>query len=113
MGELDEYLKFTDTTAVYPKPTPLGEILYLALGLAGEGGEAANVCKKLLRDGMSDKLIEAMKDELGDVLWYWVRMCQALGYSPAEIIEGNMAKLNRRKETGEIQGHNRSEHGQK
>ena len=41
-----------------------------------------------------------MKRELGDVLWYWVQGCIALGYSPEEVMEENIKKLELRYPNG-------------
>jgi hypothetical protein len=53
--------------------------IYLALGMVGESGEVIDVLKKIVRDAnngknLADSLAERkpkLKDELGDVLWYW------------------------------------------
>jgi NTP pyrophosphatase (non-canonical NTP hydrolase) len=34
-----------------------------------------------------------MKRELGDVIWYWINACNALGMDPNEVIEENVNKL--------------------
>ena len=38
--------------------------------------------------------------ELGDVLWYWVQGCTALGYTPQEVMEENINKLESRYPNG-------------
>jgi NTP pyrophosphatase (non-canonical NTP hydrolase) len=81
---LEEYTAWTFTTAAYPgKGTGNAEeINYLSLGLIGETGEVADKVKKALRVGIAPNPDEVAK-ELGDVAWYWVRMCQALGTEPS------------------------------
>jgi NTP pyrophosphatase (non-canonical NTP hydrolase) len=37
-----------------------------------------------------------MKRELGDVLWYWVQGCLALGFTPEEVMDENINKLEQR-----------------
>ena len=67
---LDEYQEIARQTALYPDDQ---RITYPALGLASEAGEVAGKVKKVLRDqgGHFDEgQREAIKDELGDVLWY-------------------------------------------
>ncbi len=50
----------------------------LALGIAGESGEVADLVKKHV--GHSHELDrEKLKEELGDVLWYVATMARALG----------------------------------
>jgi len=66
-------------------------LAYLALGLAGEAGEAVETVKRRLRDGVWRP--EHLAEELGDVAWYWVRLCAAAGRSPGEILEASMRKI--------------------
>lgn len=69
-------------------------LAYLALGLAGEAGEAVETVKRLLRDGAWNP--DHLAEELGDVAWYWVRLCAAAGRSPAEILEASRRKIDAR-----------------
>lgn len=103
---LEEYQKFATTTAVYPgaNTSSLSELKYLALGLAGESGEVANQVKKLYRDGYSPVKREKIFFELGDVLWYWIRLCDAFKIDPMAVIQANVDKLSARKERGTIGG---------
>ena len=41
-----------------------------------------------------------MKRELGDVLWYWIQGCIALGYTPEEVMQENIKKLEKRYPNG-------------
>ena len=41
-----------------------------------------------------------MKRELGDVLWYWVQGCIALGFTPDEVMDENIRKLESRYPNG-------------
>ena len=82
-------------------------ITYPALGLASEAGEVAGKVKKVLRDrgGKFEKdQIAAIKDELGDVLWYVASLAADLGIAMDEIAAGNIEKLHSRLERGAIQG---------
>lgn len=87
----DEYQKFTQTTAFYPKGAAVG---YCALGLAGEAGEVANNVKKIIRDNQNKTA--AIVDELGDVLWYIARLADELGVDLSEVVDFNVEKLERR-----------------
>lgn len=82
-------------------------IVYPTLGLANEAGEVAGKVKKLFRDkggqiGEVDR--EALKQELGDVLWYLAQIATELGLSLQEIAEANLDKLFSRLERGQIKG---------
>ena len=37
-----------------------------------------------------------MKRELGDVIWYWINACRALGLDPNDVIAENVRKLEAR-----------------
>jgi len=101
---IDEYQQWTINTAIYPGAGKggLDELLYLALGLNGEAGEVAEKVKKLFRDGTFDT--ELFIKELGDVIYYWARLCEAVNVDASEVILENQWKLNSRLERGKIQG---------
>ena len=103
---LDSYKEFTREIAVYPeaRQRTLPAITYTALGLAGEAGEVANKVKKLLRDGDTPEKRAAIGKEMGDILWYWVRLCDELSLDPVKVLEENQLKLTSRKERGTLQG---------
>lgn len=74
-------------------------ILNGVLGIAGEGGEVADIVKKNLFQGHEldkDKLV----DELGDVMWYIAIMAEGLGVSLEEIARHNILKLLKRYPNG-------------
>ena len=99
MSSLSEYQEFTKTTAIYPKQQA---ITYLGLGIASEAGEVAGKIKKMIRDGGYDAM--AVLDEVGDVFWYAVRLCDEMGFSAEECINRNWAKLKDRQERGKLSG---------
>lgn len=101
---VDMYLKATNETAIYPEAGTGAslELYYLALGLTSEAGEVAGKVKKLIRDGTYDP--GAIAYELGDVFWYLVRLCDAVGYKPSEVMEININKLRKRLDTNTIKG---------
>ncbi|NBB69395.1 MAG: pyrophosphatase [Alphaproteobacteria bacterium] len=71
-------------------------VLYLALALTGEAGEVCEVLKKSLRPGRSLDT-ERVADELGDVLWSWVRLCRALDIDPADVLAQSRAKIDEKR----------------
>ena len=104
--ELNEYQKKALITALYPDKA---KIIYPTLGLASEAGEIAGKVKKWVRgddgDGpMSKERLTALKDELGDVLWYIAVLAKDLGFELDEIAKLNVEKLSSRKERGVLQG---------
>lgn len=103
---LNDYCTFTRTTAIYPEAGQgtVPELMYLALGLSGEAGEVANNVKKLYRDGDNPARREKLAAELGDVFWYLVRLIDALGLDPSQVVADNAAKLASRKARGVLGG---------
>lgn len=101
---LDDYQKAARQTALYPDEH---RVTYPALGLASEAGEVAGKVKKVLRDrggDFGDAQIEAIRDELGDVLWYVAVLAADLGLSLDDIAANNVEKLRSRMARGRIQG---------
>ncbi|MDX2007437.1 MAG: nucleoside triphosphate pyrophosphohydrolase family protein [Meiothermus sp.] len=112
---LNEYQEQALKTAIYPKVGGLG-LLYTVLKLAGEAGEVSEKVGKVIRDDMKDasslitglplrqEVREALRKELGDVLWYVAATAYELGYSLEEVALVNQAKLRDRAERGVLQG---------
>lgn len=96
---LDEYQRAARETAIYPEQH---RITYPALGLAGETGETVERVKKWLRDGNLDR--DALRKEIGDVLWYVANLAADLDLSLDEIAEANLVKLRSRRERGVLSG---------
>lgn len=104
--DFNEYQEKTGTTAVYPGIGTVTGIMYCALGL-GEAGEVQGKVKKVLRDDgsvVTDEKRDAIKAELGDLLWYAAQISTELGFSLNDVAEGNIAKLADRAERGVLQG---------
>lgn len=100
-----EYQTKSRKTAKYPA---IGHpVIYPTLGLANEAGEVAGKIKKIFRDKsgvISEQDREALKGELGDVLWYLSQVCTELGLSLDQVAEHNIEKLYSRLERGKIGG---------
>ena len=92
-------------TAQYPA---IGHpVIYPVLGLANEAGEVAGKVKKIFRDrggqiGPAER--EALKHELGDVLWYLAQGCTELDLPLEEVAQANLEKLASRQARGVIGG---------
>lgn len=99
---LNEYQEAAYATAVYPDAF---NILYPAVKLASEAGEAVGVVGKFLRgDYGFEEMKRQLRKELGDVLWYVAAVAEDLGVSLQIIAEENLEKLQDRKERGVLKG---------
>ncbi len=103
--DFSDYQTKSRRTAKYPA---IGHaVIYPTLGLASEAGEVSGKIKKIFRDkggviNEADK--EALKSELGDVLWYISQICTELELSLDAVAEYNIDKLYSRLERGKIGG---------
>ena len=118
----NEYQKKALETAIYPTPYVEGRdpdkyvfldekvnvgYVYPALGLVGEAGEVAEKVKKLIRDKQgcfNQEDVEAIKKELGDVLWYVAVLAEEFFIPLEEVAADNIKKLTSRKERDKIHG---------
>ena len=103
--DFNDYQSKSRRTAKYPA---IGHpVIYPALGLVNEAGEVAGKIKKVFRDKdgqINEETRQALKAELGDVLWYIAQVATELNLSMDEIAEYNIAKLYDRLERGMIRG---------
>jgi len=82
-------------------------IVYPTLGLVNEAGEVAGKIKKIFRDkngAISAADRDALKYELGAVLWYLTQICTELDLTLEEVAEANLEKLFSRLARNQIQG---------
>lgn len=99
-----EYSEQARTFESFPKDVT---VAYLLLGLGGEAGELQNKYKKILRDEsgeLTEEAVLAMRQEIGDVLWYLDRLAEALGSTLEQEAKYNIAKLADRHRRGVIGG---------
>jgi len=103
--DLNQYQTKSRKTARYPA---IGHgVIYPTLGLASEAGEVAGKIKKIFRDKggvIGEPEREALRSELGDVLWYLAQVCTELELSLDEVAQANIEKLYSRLERGRIGG---------
>ncbi|MFQ6539868.1 MULTISPECIES: nucleoside triphosphate pyrophosphohydrolase family protein [Aphanothece] len=88
------YQQRSRETAVYPDAG--SNPIYPTLGLCGESGEVADKVKKVLRDRggvFTDEVVQALRLELGDVLWYVAQLATELDLDLADIAAANLEKL--------------------
>ena len=103
--EFNDYQKAATETAIYPNKG--NNLMYPALGLAGETGEVCEKMKKIIRDkdGVPDyNDLKALALELGDVLWYVSALANEIGITLDTIAENNLFKLASRKERAVLGG---------
>lgn len=98
--EANRFQEWTRSTAIYPKHRG---VEYCALGLASEVGEVCDKLKKSIRDKTSLN-IEAVKMELGDVLYYVARTADELGIHLGSVFTANIDKLEDRKARSVLTG---------
>lgn len=92
--ELNEYQELAQRTSNRALDQR-GHLFNGVLGLAGEAGECADLVKKhYFQDGRL--FVDALEDELGDVLWYVAETAKALGLSMDEVARHNVEKLKKR-----------------
>ena len=121
--DFDRYLEFVDgVTSVESRKTgafmdrnkalkvrgkDLCRLLTAAIGITAEGGEFAEIAKKIAFQGKEWTPDEEfhMKRELGDILWYVAQACICLDVSFEELIEMNVEKLEKRYPGGSFDVH--------
>ena len=88
---------------VVDQEVDMARLMTALIGMMAESGEFAEVVKKKVFQAdskfKSDEIFH-MKRELGDVLWYWVQGCMALGITPDEVMDENIRKLESRYPNG-------------
>ena len=81
----------------------VARLMTAVIGMMAESGEFAEVVKKKIFQAdtpFSEQEVFHMKRELGDVLWYWCQGCMALGFTPEEVMQENIKKLEQRYPNG-------------
>ena len=118
--DYDEYLKFvsgvtseasSDKDAFIErvnelKPSvDLNRLLTAAIGVGAEGGEFAEIVKKITFQGKpyDDASREHMIVELGDVMWYIAQACMSLGVTIDDLVIRNVQKRSARYPEGAFQ----------
>src|SRR5437773_1071793 len=90
---LDEYVAWAAGVGVsrharVPEDRRRGEV---GLGFASEIGEVAGVLTKWLRD--DEERRDQLADELGDVAYYWARLCVVTGVAPSTLLARSRAHI--------------------
>ena len=86
---------------LYPDLTTNERLGLCGLGLSGEIGEVTDLIKKYLYHRNGKPLdTQKIRDELGDVLWYFFILLDTLGLTFEEVMMANAEKLERRHPNG-------------
>ncbi len=82
-------------------------LMTAAIGLGSEGGEFQEIVKKIIFQGkpLDEDTKYHLFRELGDIAWYWINACRALGLDPNEVIKENVNKLINRYPAGKFDVH--------
>jgi len=103
-NESKKFLAFIDSTSKLEAQDNINvpRVMTSAIGMLAESGEFTEVLKKMVFQGkeFSEENRFHMKRELGDILWYWIQGCIALGYTPDEVMDENIKKLEARYPNG-------------
>lgn len=86
---------------LYPDMTIQERLGLCGLGMAGETGEVVDLLKKYLyhRNGKSLD-ISKLRDELGDVLWYFSILLSTLDLTFEDVMQASITKLEKRHMNG-------------
>ena len=119
--DIDQYMEFVDGTTSQPSKNnaefihrmqeldkqgvDIARLLTAAIGRSAEGGEFAEIVKKVTFQGkvLTDDTKVHLLRELGDVFWYYSQACMALGFDFNQVVAQNMAKLLARYPTGSFE----------
>jgi NTP pyrophosphatase (non-canonical NTP hydrolase) len=102
MKTFDEYQREVERTgSCVPNADEaklMRELSLVGLGVAGEAGEVADLCKKIVhhRYPLDEDRRAKLIAELGDVLWYISHGASVLGVTLEDVAQGNIDKLKRR-----------------
>ncbi|MFC1613486.1 nucleoside triphosphate pyrophosphohydrolase family protein [Patescibacteria group bacterium] len=70
------------------------EIMTLGLGISGEAGDVAGCIKKTFSH--NDNQQDAIKENLGDTLWYIAMICNFFNWDLEDVMKENIKKLEKR-----------------
>lgn len=107
LSSMQMYNRMIDIEATSGGKLNMASLMTGAIGLSSEGGEFAEIVKKCIFQGKpldADTIFHA-KRELGDIAWYWINSCRALGLDPNDVLEENVNKLKSRYPGGEFDVH--------
>ncbi|HEY4487760.1 MAG TPA: nucleoside triphosphate pyrophosphohydrolase family protein [Candidatus Paceibacterota bacterium] len=103
--EFNEYQDLASQTADFTGRSDEYKLMYTCMGLAGETGETIEKVKKVMRNNngvMTEEQRDAIKLEIGDVLWYLSQVARFSGIALDDAAQANVEKLADRRARGVI-----------
>ena len=106
-NDVDAMIARLRELASSPLPLNVSLLMTAGIGLASEGGEFDELVKKMVFQGKpwNEDVKFHMIREPGDIAWYWVNACRAIGVDPNGVIEENVRKLESRYPGGTFNVH--------
>lgn len=100
-------LRLKELQSVENFPLNVSLLLTSVAGMSSEAGEFNEIAKKMVFQGKpwNEDVRHHMYRELGDIAWYWVNACRAIGVDPNAVIEENVHKLESRYPGGSFDVH--------
>ena len=100
-------LRLKELQSVENFPLNVSLLLTSVAGMSSEAGEFNEIAKKMVFQGKpwNEDVRHHMYRELGDIAWYWVNACRAIGVDPNTVIEENVHKLESRYPGGSFDVH--------
>ena len=111
LEDLVSRLEYLDTSTDYIN---IPGMITGAKGLTCESAEVEDIIKKVVFQGkpLDEETLHHIKLELGDALFYFVLLCDALDTDPKEVMLMNIDKLSKRFTSGKftvVESENRKE----
>ena len=80
-----------------------GQVINMIMGMNGEVGELTDLIKKNMFQG-HDLYDSQVVDELGDIMFYIVNLCNILDIEMEHVLDYNISKLQKRYPNGFTKG---------
>ena len=74
----------------------LPSLFVMTAGLGGESGEVLDILKKYVDQGEENLDGDHLLEELGDTLYYLVKISRTFGFTLREVADANVKKCNER-----------------
>lgn len=82
----------TKCLRTFNKKDLLTDMLHMSLGMVTEASEIADVMKKHIAYGREIDIVN-IKEELGDLLWFIMGMCETINLDVEDVMQTNINKL--------------------